>query len=110
MRTIRSSREIDGLFREGARVSHPVTIALIGKTPIERGPEGRVGFVAGKKLGNAVLRNRSKRVMRAAVMRSGGPWSGADVLLVARPGTASAVPSDLDAAMREITRRIGCLP
>ncbi len=109
MRTIRSGREIDELFREGMRVSHPLAIALMKHTPAERGPKGRVAFVAGKKVGNAVTRNRSKRVLRAAVARAGGPWPGADVVLIARPGTASAPPSGLDEAICRVARKAGSL-
>jgi ribonuclease P protein component len=109
VRTIRSGREMDEMFREGTRVTHHLAIALIRHTPPERGPEGRVAFVAGKKLGNAVMRNRSKRVLRAAVRRSGGPWAGADVVLIARPGTALAAPERLDEAVRAVIRRVGAL-
>jgi ribonuclease P protein component len=100
---------MDEMFREGTRVTHQLATALIRLTPPERGPEGRVAFVAGKKLGNAVLRNRSKRVLRAAVMRSGGPWAGADVVLIARPGTAHAAPERLDEAIRAVIHRVGAL-
>jgi len=109
VRTIRSGREIDEMFREGVRVSHPYVIALMKQTPAERGPEGRVAFVAGRKIGNAVMRNRSKRVLRAAVARAGGPWSGADVVLIARPGTAEAAASALDEAISRIARKAGSL-
>ncbi|MFU8890614.1 MAG: ribonuclease P protein component [Anaerosomatales bacterium] len=107
MRTIRSNREIDEVFRTGARVSHPLVIALTRQTPAGRGPEGRVAFVAGKKLGNAVKRNRSKRVMRAAMDRAGGPWPGTDVVLIARPSTATAPPSQLDDAVAAVSRAVG---
>ncbi len=105
MRTIRSTREVDEVFREGERVSHPLLIALIRETPQERGPEGRVAFIAGKRLGNAVVRNRCKRVLRAAVRRSGGPWPGVDVALIARAGTPTAAPGELDAALARVGRR-----
>ena len=109
MRTIRSGREMDEMFREGTRVTHQLATALIRHTPPGRGPGGRVAFVAGKKLGNAVMRNRSKRVLRAAVRRSGGPWAGTDVVLIARPGTAHATPDRLDEAILAIVRRVGAL-
>lgn len=108
-RTIRSNREIDRIFREGMRVSHPLVMALISPTPPGRGPEGRVAFVAGRKLGGAVMRNRCKRVLRAAVARAGGPWPGVDVVLVARADTASAPAAALDEAVESVTRRAGAL-
>ncbi|MDO8963550.1 MAG: ribonuclease P protein component [Coriobacteriia bacterium] len=99
MRTITSASEIDALFRQGRRAGTDLLIVLDLPTPQRRGPEGRVVFVAGKKLGGAVLRNRCKRVMRAAVRRHAGPWAGHDVALVARRGIATADVSQIDAAL-----------
>jgi len=107
MSTIKSSREIDTIFRTAARVAHPLLIALIAQTPEGRGPSGRVAFIAGKKLGNAVLRNRSRRVVREAVRRAEGPWPGYDVALIARPRTATSSRAELDAAMSSVVSRAG---
>jgi ribonuclease P protein component len=82
-------------------------MVLCTKTPEQRGPEGRVVFVAGKKLGGAVMRNRCKRVLRAATARVGGPWAGYDVAIVARRNTATAPPADLDAALLAAVRKSG---
>ena len=58
----------------------------------------RIGFTASKKIGNAVLRNRAKRRMRA-VVRAVLPSlarPGWDYVLVARPGaTVSRLFTDL---------------
>lgn len=105
MSTIKSSREIDTAFREARRVKHPLVTLLISATPEGRGPEGRVAFIAGKRLGGAVFRNRSKRVMREAVRRTGGPWPGHDILLLANARTATAPARQLDQAVRELLRR-----
>jgi ribonuclease P protein component len=64
-------------------------------------------FVAGKKLGGAVMRNRCKRVLREAVRRAGGPWDGHDIALVARAKAATAMPADLDTSLREGLRKAG---
>lgn len=68
---------------------------------------GRVAFVAGRKLGGAVVRNRAKRVLREAVRRAGGPWQGFDIVIVARKSAATARPADLDRALGESLRRAG---
>lgn len=109
MSTIRSSREIDTVFRTARRVSHPLLIALVARTPEGRGPQGRVAFIAGKKLGSAVVRNRSKRVLREAMRQAGGPWPGHDVLLIARPGTGIAPADELRRALDSVLRRAGIL-
>jgi len=105
--TIKSSREIDSVFRKSTRIAHPQLIALMAPTPEGRGREGRVAFIAGKRIGNAVARNRAKRVMRAAVRRARGPWPGYDVLFIANATTGTADPSALDEAMRRFVERAG---
>lgn len=107
MRTITSRVEIDELFRSGKRVSAgPVSIIVLPQQTA-RGPEGRVLFVAGKRLGNAVKRNRCKRVLREAARRAGAPWDGFMVALIARASTAEALAEDLDAALHSALRRAG---
>jgi ribonuclease P protein component len=56
-------------------------------------------FVAGKRLGGAVWRNRAKRVMREAMRRAGGPPDGWDLALIAKTRTTAATPAELDAAL-----------
>ena len=110
MRTLKAPSEIDALFRSGRRGSTDLILMLSTRTPERRGPEGRVIFVAGKKLGGAVMRNRCKRVLREAVRRSGGPWSGFDVAVVARKDTAVALPERLDDALSAALRKCGVTP
>lgn len=107
MSTIRSSREIDEVFRSAQRSANPLVLVLAATSPMERDPLGRVAFIAGKKLGNAVVRNRSKRVLRAAVREAGGPWPGYDVLVVARPQTAPASSTQVASAIGSALRRLG---
>jgi ribonuclease P protein component len=107
MSTIKSSREIQAIFEKSRRVSHPLVILLVTRTPEGRGPSGRVVFVAGKRLGNAVKRNRAKRVLREAVRRCGGPWRGFDVAVMARQDTGSAPASDLDRALLQMVEKAG---
>ena len=107
MSTIKSSREIDAVFRTARRVAHPIVISLVMPTPEGRDQTGRVAFVAGKRLGNAVLRNRCKRMLRAAVQRRGGGWPGYDVALIARPGLPHAAGESIDKALESIAQRQG---
>jgi len=71
----------------------------------------RVGFTASRKVGNAVVRNRAKRRLRAVAAevlpREGRP--GTDYVLVARAGTAercyAELVGDLAGALRQISRQ-----
>ena len=107
METVRSSRDIERMFAHAQRATHPLVIALKSATPAGRSPEGRIVVIAGKKLGGAVLRNRCKRVLRETVRRLGGPWAGYDIALIARAGTPTAAPEELDRAVTGLMERLG---
>jgi ribonuclease P protein component len=70
----------------------------------------RVGFTASRRVGNAVLRNRAKRRLRAAaaevLAREGR--AGTDYVLIARAATPArpyrALVGDLAGALRQLDR------
>lgn len=71
----------------------------------------RVGFTASKKIGNAVLRNRAKRRLRALAREilPGLAHAGWDYVLVARPAatvtrTYADLLADLETALRAVHR------
>ena len=89
---IKSSAEISELFARGKRVHTPYLTFIVLPNKHDRAdhPGGRVAFVAGKKLGNAVWRNAAKRRMRALCRDIGGPWDGRDVVFLAKAKVTSA--------------------
>lgn len=106
LRTIKSSGEIDALFKRGTRAANNHVVVIAAPTEPERGPVGRVVFIAGKKSGNAVFRSRGRRVLRAAVLRLQADWIGWDVALIARPSAATIAPHVLDAALKAALIRL----
>jgi ribonuclease P protein component len=53
----------------------------------QHGQYGRAAFVAGKKLGNAVWRNKAKRRLRSICRELGGPLDGYDMIFLAKKST-----------------------
>lgn len=92
----------------GVKAAQPgLVLQVRRRTPEETGTDTRprVGFTASRKVGNAVVRNRARRRLRAAVVDvlCGRAEPGHDYVLIARAGTADrpydALLSDLSRAL-----------
>ena len=67
---------------------------------------GSYALVAGRKVGNAVQRNRARRVMRAAWREvTSDAHQRDDVVIVARAAIAGATSPELVAEIEELLRR-----
>ena len=107
MDTITSSADVTRVFKEGKRFGRGSSALLVLKRTRQHGLQGRVAFVAGKKLGNAVWRNRAKRRMRAACQRLHGPWQGYDIVFIANKYTTEVEFEKLVADYGRTLSRIG---
>lgn len=76
---LRASRDIEAVKRHGRRCSTNLFNLLVHKTD-----EGicRVGIIVGRRFGNAVRRNRAKRVFRELVRASHDQLSPGQDLLI----------------------------
>jgi ribonuclease P protein component len=81
---LRHAADFERLWAEGQRFHHHSLLLGISPNGLSH---NRYGFVTGKRIGNAVTRNRARRQLREAV-RSLHPKfkAGYDVVFVARPG------------------------
>ncbi len=71
----------------------------------------RVGFVVSKAVGNAVVRNRTKRRLRAILAsRVNGIPLGFDVVVRANPASAGAAFAELEAAVASQLPRVTRVP
>jgi ribonuclease P protein component len=70
----------------------------------------RVGFVVSRRVGGAVVRNRARRVMRAA-WRAIEPSvaEGIETVFVARETIQGAKTQDVEREMRELLGRMGLM-
>lgn len=94
---LRSSRDVRAVF--GARCTAASEFAVVHARRRDDDGAPRVTTVAGKSVGNAVLRNRIKRRLRGALHECGLP-AGADYVVVGRPAALTAQSTTLRAALR----------
>lgn len=104
--TIKSSADISLLFARGKRLHTPYLTFIVLRTEKQHDPRGRVAFIAGKKLGNAVWRNNAKRRMRAICRDLGGPWPGSDVIFLAKSNIGRVSYSKVLAACSAASERL----
>ena len=70
----------------------------------------RIGITTGKKLGNAVERNRCRRIIRAAFRQLEGECCGGwDIVFVARHKTVSRKSTDIERSMRKQLGALGVI-
>ena len=101
---IKLNRDFRRLYRVGKSVAGGYVVVYM--KPNKRGVN-RVGFAVGKQLGNAVTRNRAKRLMRESYRALEEKLTGtSDMIIVARNRAAgrtySEISKDLTYALRAL--------
>jgi ribonuclease P protein component len=95
----------------GSRSGSRLIVVHANSTDARAGQPPRVGFVVSKAVGNAVVRNRTKRVLRHALAaRLDSMPAGTDLVVRANPPAAGAASSelaaDVDRLMGTVLRRL----
>ena len=102
---MRRSSDIGRVLNQGR--SWPHRLVVLCALPNELG-RNRYAFAASKRVGNAVARNRAKRLMREGVRLAHDALSqGWDIVLIARQRLPQASYADLEAALEQLFRRAG---
>ena len=101
------STDIKRVRRSGKSFAHPLVVLYVLKADL---PATHVGVSAGLAVGNAVKRNRAKRLLRAA-MNELIPLTvpGSDLLLIARAPLAAANVHQTREALSILLKRAGLL-
>ena len=99
--TLRAGRDVRRVLETGRRFPTRFLVACI--LPGTDGDALRAAFVAGRRVGRAVARNRARRLLREA-WRANLPRvrAGYDVVFVARPGLPASRAADVTADMRRV--------
>lgn len=88
-------------YFRGKFKAHPLLVTYAVKN---RYGSMRVGVTTSKKVGNAVMRSRARRVIRSAfdsVMKSGFSVGGYDIVFVARAATPAAKSYEVERVMKK---------
>jgi len=77
--------------------------------PREDSAPARLGFTVTKKIGNAVIRNRTRRRLKEAarLVLAAQPAAGVDLVLIGRAGTAKRDFGALQADIRRALAKAG---
>ncbi len=90
---VRRRTEFGRVFDTGYRISSRYFTILLAPRD---SPEARLGIVASRKLGNAVHRNRAKRLIREIFRHLERPAGGVDVVVIPRRELFDAPFTDLE--------------
>ena len=111
---LRASSDFAATFRgpRGARAGSTLIVVHANQADARAGQPPRVGFVVSKAVGGAVVRNRTKRRLRALMAaRVGTVPAGTDLVIRANPVAAQAnstlLAADLDSLLARVTARLG---
>ena len=97
---LRHAADIQHVQQYGQSWRHPLLILLVIANDA---PLSRFGFLASRRVGTAVARNRAKRLLREAVRRHLAEIPpGWDLLLIARRQAATATFDEVETAVLQL--------
>ena len=104
---IKENKDFRRIYARGKSFVNPVLVTYVLKN---RSKNLRIGITTSKKTGNAVKRNRSRRVIREAFrMMAPQVQSGYDFVFVARGKTPFVKSTDIYRAMTQQFKNAGVL-
>ena len=104
-RTLDKNWQFNRVYGRGKSYVHPHCVLYVAKNRLGY---TRVGLTATKKIGKAVVRNRARRVMRAAISAC-MPYNvgGYDLVFVARGVTPKLKSTKLEKTVRRLLSQAG---
>lgn len=97
--TMKRNKDFVRLYKRGRYI---VSKACIFYYMPNNAPYNRLGITTGKKVGNAVCRNRARRIIRAAYYQNEIDFPiGIDIVIVARNYTSKIKSSEISSFFRK---------
>ena len=101
------SEEFQRVRQQGHSWAHPLLVLCALRNDRD---QSRFGFAVGRRVGNAVTRNRARRLMREAIrLRQSRVAPGWDLVFIARAPIRQADLHRVDRAVEDLLRRAGLL-
>lgn len=106
-KTLKENKDFRRLYYRGKSMASDNLVSYAMKN---RGQGCRIGITTSKKIGNAVERNRSRRVIRAAFSELEGSINGSyDFVFVARSKTSRVKMQDVLLSMTQHFKELGVI-
>ena len=103
---LRKTRDFQRVYRRGISHGSHLMVMIVRKSKGDL----RVGFVCGKKVGNAVKRNRARRLLKENFrLFSANLQPGYDVIFIARPPMNEADFVSVRKTMEKLLLKAGIL-
>ena len=95
---VRRRREFTQIQGEGIRVHTDAFTIVVARAPAK----ARLGLTVSKRVGNAVVRNRVKRLLREIFRRRAQALPAIDLVIIAKPNAASLAARGLSAVIDDV--------
>ena len=106
-RILKKKKDFQAVYSRGKSYANRFLVLYVFRS---KGFQGKVGFAAGKKLGNAVKRNRIKRLLRESYrMHQSEIEEGVSLLLVGRKAALAVKCQELEKAFLALGRKAGIM-
>lgn len=103
MKVLRNTRQFNQVYKKGKSIVNKHIVLYYVKNQTD---ENQVGFSISKKVGNAVTRNRVKRLMKEVYrLNEASLKNGFDFVFVARVRSKDASFKDIEKAMTSCFRK-----
>lgn len=106
-KTLKENKDFRRLYYRGKSKASSCIVTYVMKN---RSGETAYGITTGKKIGNAVKRNRARRIIRAAFFELEQRLNSSyDIVFVARTRTSQVKMQEVKAQMEEQLKALGAL-
>ena len=105
---LRKKSDFSAIYNKGKSIGDRYVVLFYRKNGL---PYHRTGFLASKKVGNSVRRNRARRLMKESYrhLLPMLPHGGYDFIIIARNTISNQKCADVEKSLRSAFRRTGVM-